>query len=130
MRTRIVRALESKLPHNGVALKTHEVILEVEPPFIRSQSGANRSSVAGSTRGPTPRRRQKSAVMAEEELSLPQPSGALDMNREIAIAKPEPILAAKRRESFHERPGLVAPAPSELRIVEAGERVHQHVGVR
>src|ERR1700691_3034675 len=115
MRARIVRALESKLPYNGVALKTHEVILEVEPPFIRSQSGAQ----------PIIRRRQHAATHAEgtaevggdtgERLSLPQPSGALDMDREIAIAKAEPILAAKRRESFHERPRLGAPAPSQLR---------------
>ena len=52
------------------------------------------------------------------------------MNREVAIAEAEPILAAERRERFHERPGLVLPAPSELRVVEASKRVHQRVGVR
>src|ERR1700722_8435546 len=51
------------------------------------------------------------------------------MNRKVAIAKAKPILAAKRRERFHERPCFVLPAPAELRIVEAGERVHQRVGV-
>src|SRR6516162_11433526 len=65
-----------------------------------------------------------------ETLAPPQPNCALDMNRQVAIAKPEPILAAERRERFHERPGLVPPTPSELRIVEARKRVHQRVDVR
>ena len=52
------------------------------------------------------------------------------MNRQVAIAEAEPIVAAERRERFHERPGLVSPTPSQLRVVEAGERVHQRVGIR
>jgi len=52
------------------------------------------------------------------------------MNGQVAIAKAEPIGAAERRERFHERPGLVSPTPSQLRVVEAGERVHQRVGIR
>src|SRR3984885_5733136 len=52
------------------------------------------------------------------------------MNRKVAIAKAEPVLAAERRKRFHERPCFVLPAPTKLRIIEAGERVHQRVGVR
>ena len=52
------------------------------------------------------------------------------MNREVAVAKAEPILAAERGQRFHERPRLVLPPPSQLRVVEAGKRVHQRVGVR
>src|ERR1700720_4998592 len=51
------------------------------------------------------------------------------MNRQVAIAQAEPILAAERRERFHERPSLVVSPPSELRVVEASKRVHQRVGV-
>ena len=40
MRARIRRAFEGKLPHDRAALKTHEVILEVEPSLIRPHSGA------------------------------------------------------------------------------------------
>ena len=130
MRARILRALEGKLPHDRAALKTHEIILEIEPPLIRSQSGAQ----------PIICRRQHAGTDAEaatevggdggQSLAPPQPTRALDMNREVAIAKAEPILAAERRERFHERPGLVLPTPSQLRVVEAGERVHQRVGVR
>ena len=130
MRARILGALEGKLPHDRAALKTHEIILEVEPSLIRSQSCAQ----------PIICRRQHSGTDAEaaaevggdggESLALPQPTGALDMNRQVAIAKAEPILAAERRERFHERPGLVPPTPSQLRVVEASKRVHQRVGVR
>src|SRR6516164_3896124 len=65
-----------------------------------------------------------------QSLTPPQPTCALDVNRQIAVAKAEPILAADRRERFHERPGLVLPAPSQLLVVETSKRVHQRVGVR
>ena len=51
------------------------------------------------------------------------------MDRQIAVSKAEPIFAAERGQRFHERPRLVAPAPSQLLVVEAGERVHQRVGI-
>ena len=130
MRARILRAVEGKLAHDRAALKAHEIVLEVEPSLIRPQSGAQ----------PIVRRRQHAGTDAEaaaevggdggKSLALPQPTGALDMNRQVAIAEAEPVLAAERRERLHERPGLVLPAPSELRVVEAGQRVHQRVGVR
>ena len=74
MRARILRALEGKLPHDRAALKTHEIILEIEPPLIRSQSGAQ----------PIICRRQHAGTDAEaatevggdggESLALPQPT--------------------------------------------------------
>ncbi len=130
MRARSLGALEGQLPHDRTALKAHEIILEVEPPLVRSQSGPQ----------PIVRRRQHAGTDAEaaaevggdggESLAPPQPTGALDMDRQVAIAEAEPILAAERGQRFHERPGLVLPAPSQLRVVEAGKRVHQGVGVR
>src|SRR5271168_4386777 len=51
------------------------------------------------------------------------------MNREIAIAKAKPVLASERGERFHERPRFVLPTPTELRVVETRERVHQRVRV-
>ena len=126
----MVRAVEGKFAHDGAALKAHEIVLEIEPALIRPQSGPQ----------PVVGRRQHAGTDAEaaaevggdggETLALPQPTGALDMNRKVAIAKAKPVLAAERGERFHERPRLVLPAPAELRIVEAGERVHQRVGVR
>ena len=100
MRARILRALEGKLAHDRAALKTHEIILEIEPPLIRSQPGAHRII----------RRRQHAGTDAEaaaevggdggQSLAPPQPTGALDMDRQVAIAKAEPILAAERRRAF------------------------------
>ena len=130
MRPRLFRAGEGKFAYDRAALKAHEIILEIEPTLIRSQSGAQ----------PIVCRRQHAGTDAEaatevggdggETLALPQPTGALDMNRKVAIAKAEPVLAAERRERFHERPRLVLAAPTEPRVVETGERVHQCVGVR
>src|ERR1700677_3787221 len=104
MRARIRSALEGKLAHDRAALKAHEIVLEIEPSLIRSQSGAQ--SVV--------RRRQHTGTDAEaaakggcdggEALALPQPTRALNMNRKVAIAKAEPVLAAERGERFHERP--------------------------
>ncbi len=129
MRARILRAVEGKLAHDWPALKAHEIVLEVEPSLVRPQSRAQ----------PIVRRRQHAGADAEaaakvggdggETLALPQPASALQMNRQVAIAEAEPVLAAERGQRLHERPGLVLPAPTELRIVEAGERVHQRVGV-
>ena len=67
--------------------------------------------------------------MADSGLAGREPPRALDMGGEIAVAELEPGLAAERRERRHEGPGLVAPAPAALRIVETGERVHQRVDV-
>src|SRR5271155_3007594 len=52
------------------------------------------------------------------------------MGSEIAIAKLEPGLAAQRLERRHEGPGLAAPTPSELRVVDPGERVEERVDIR
>src|ERR1700685_285679 len=118
MRTRMVRAVEGQLAHDRPALKAHEVILKVEPTFIRSQSGPQ----------PVVGRRQHERADAEaatevggdggETLGPPQPASAFDMNCKVAIAKAEPVLAAERGQRFHERPRLVLPTPAERRIVE------------
>src|SRR5271163_1530073 len=98
MRARIRRALEGKLAHDGTALKAHEIVLEIEPTFVRPQSGPQ----------PIVCRRQHAWTDAEaatevgddggETFALPQPAGALDMDSKIAIAKAEPVLAAERGE--------------------------------
>ena len=96
MRPRIVATVEGQFPHDGVALKADEIVLEIEPTFIRSQSGPQ----------PIVCRRQQARTDAEaatkvggdrgQSFALLQPTRAFDMNREIAIAKAEPVLAAER----------------------------------
>ena len=58
-----------------------------------------------------------------------QATGALDMQREIAIAEPKPVLAAERADAVHERPRLVTPAPAGGGIVDARENVGQRVDI-
>src|SRR6202165_2843656 len=58
-----------------------------------------------------------------------QATGALDMQREIAIAEPKPVLAAERADAVHERPRLVTPAPAGDGIVETRENIGQRVDV-
>src|SRR5581483_10798316 len=55
--------------------------------------------------------------------------GALDMQGEIAVTEPKPVLAAERADAIHERPRLVAPAPAGDGIVDAGENVGQRVDI-
>src|SRR3954469_2594253 len=55
--------------------------------------------------------------------------GALNMQREIAIAEPKPVLAAKRADAVHERPRLVTPAPAGGGIVDARENIGQRVNI-
>src|SRR6185437_17003959 len=58
-----------------------------------------------------------------------QATGALDMQREIAIAEPKPVLAAERANAVHERPRLVTPAPAADEIVDSRENIGQRVDV-
>ena len=89
-----------------------------------------RSSVIGSTRGPTPSRRQKSAVTADRV--SPRRSRRVRSTCTARSRSPRrnQFSPPSARQRFHERPGLVVAAPAELRVVEAGKRVHQRVDVR
>src|ERR1700722_11542511 len=58
-----------------------------------------------------------------------QATGALDMQREIAIAEPKPVLAAERTDAVHERPRLVTPAPAGNGIVDIREDIGQCVDI-
>ena len=64
-----------------------------------------------------------------QRLSAPQPPRALDMEGEIAIAQSEPGLPAQRLERRHEVPALIAAAPAQLAIGEAGERIENRVDI-
>src|SRR5579883_2282674 len=51
------------------------------------------------------------------------------MHCEIAVAEPEPGFAAELFERGHERPGLIAAAPTGFRVVEPGEHIGQRVEI-
>src|SRR6185437_13418570 len=119
-----------QLPHHGTALKPDEVILKIEPSLVRPQPGPEPVVGCGQNPGTDAEAAAEVGGDGGEGLASLEPAGALDMNSEVPVAKAEPVLAAERGERLHERPRLVAPAPSELGVVEAGQRVHQRVGVR
>src|SRR6185437_11014556 len=120
MRARLLRAHEGELAHDGTALKAHEIILEIEPSLIRPQAGAKPVVGRGHDPGADAEAAAEIGGNGGERLAPLEPAGALDMNGKVPVAKAEPVLAAERGEGFHERPGLVTPAPAELGIVEAG----------
>ena len=51
------------------------------------------------------------------------------MGGKIAVAEPEPGLAAEGTERIHERPCFAGDAPAGLRIGDARERVNDRVDV-
>src|SRR5947209_8969906 len=51
------------------------------------------------------------------------------MSSKISVAELEPGFAAQRLERRHEGPGFVTPAPSEFRVVNAGERIKERVDI-
>src|SRR5260221_5236802 len=51
------------------------------------------------------------------------------MGGEVAVAEPEPDLAAQSFERCHKGPGLASPAPTQLGVVLTRERVEQRVEI-
>src|SRR5580704_14019303 len=114
---------------NRPALLAHEVVLEVDPARVAAHAGTH-AVVAhrhhAGTDAETP-----ADVGGHLGQSLPQAqaTGALDMEREITIAEPKPVLAAERADAVHERPGLVPPTPAGDGIVDISENIGQRVDI-
>src|SRR5262245_7148925 len=129
MRAHSRRAVIRQLHDPRLKAAAHEIILEVEPAFLREQARSDthmdHRQQSASTSGPP------AEVCSDggKALALSQPARPLDMRSKVAIAELEPGLAAELLERRHEGPGLVTPAPAALAIVEAGERVHQRVEI-
>ena len=131
MRSRAARRrrTQSRTP-TGAHFSAHEIILEIEPcsRVVRSRVRTG-SSLIGSMRVAMPSRRRKSGMIADR-LS---PARSRRVRSTCVARSPSPRRnqvsppsVAKRR---HERPGLVAPAPAGLGIVEPRERVEQRVEI-
>ena len=127
--TRRLGAVKRKLVHHGFATLMHEVVLEIDPAFIGAHARAHR--IIAHRQHARPHAEAPAEVLGDHRQCFtgPQSARALDMHRKIAVAQPEPGLAADRRQRFHERPGLVMTAPAELRIGKPGQRVHHRVDV-
>ena len=84
----------------------------------RQQSAASRPSRAASR-----------AVTAESGSPRAEGLRAHEVEAEVAVAEPEPRLAAERRGALERVPRLVRTAPAALLVGQAGERVEDRVEV-
>ncbi len=89
----------------------------------------SRSSVAGRIAGSIPSARASRARDGGERLARAKRLRPDEVEAEIAVAEPEPVLAAERRDRAERLPGLAGPAPASLLVVQAGEGVEDAVEV-
>src|SRR6201984_2461584 len=106
---------------NRPALLAHEVVLEVDPARVAAHAGTHAVICHRHHAGTDAEAPANVGGHLGQCLSQAQATGALDMQREIAIAEPKPVLAAEWADAVHERPRLVTPAPAGGRIVDTGE---------
>ncbi len=111
--------------HRRRAVQSDKIILKVEPALFRQQPRAHR--IVAHRQHPRSDPEPLAEIVGDrrQAFAAAQPAGALNMGGEIAVAELEPGLAAKRFERRHKGPGLAAPAPAGVAIVEAGERIEQ-----
>ncbi len=69
-------------------------------------------------------------MTAGERLAGSQRLRPDEVETEIAVAEPEPVLAAERRDRLEGAPALVRAAPTSLLVVQAGQRVEDAVEIR
>ena len=89
----------------------------------------SRSSVAGRIVASIPSAWASRAGHGGERLAGAQRLRPHEVEPEIAVAEPEPVLAAERGDGGERLPGLSGAAPASLLVVQAGERVEDAVEV-
>src|SRR5271165_2077175 len=114
---------------NRPTLLAYEIILEVDPARGAAHAGthavvAHRHDAGSDAEAPA-----NVGGHLGQGLPQTQATGALDMQREIAVTEPKPVLTAERTDAVHERPRLVTPAPAGDRIVDASENIGQRVDI-
>ena len=65
-----------------------------------------------------------------ERHACAQQLGPHEVEADVAVAEPEPRLAAERRHGVEHLPALTGAAPAALVVGEAGERVENGVQIR
>src|SRR6266404_9801503 len=114
---------------NRPALLAHEVVLEVDPARVDTHAGTHAVVAHRHHAGTDAEAPANVSGHLGQCLPQAQATGALDMQREITIAEPKPVLAAERADAVHERPRLITPAPAGDGIVETSENIGQRVDV-
>src|SRR3954452_11548910 len=108
---------------NRPALLAHEVVLEVDPARVATHAGAHAVVAHRHHAGTDAEAPANVGGHLGQGLPQAQATGALDMQRQVAITEPKPVLAAERADTVHERPRLVTPAPAGGGIIDASESV-------
>src|SRR6266566_9589429 len=114
---------------NRPALLAHEVVLEVDPARVATHAGAHAVVAHRHHAGTDAEAPANVGGHLGQCLPQAQATGALNMQREIAIAEPKPFLPAERADAIHARPRLVTPAPASGEIIDARESVGQRVDI-
>ena len=108
---------------------TDEPLLEGESPGRRDDMGAQpivgRGEEAGSELDACAERGRDLG----ERRTVAQGSSAHEVETDVAVAEPEPVLASPRRGRLERVPRLVGAAPTALSVDQPGERVEQAVEV-
>src|SRR5438874_6268768 len=105
--------------NNRPALLAHEIVLEVDPALLAPHTGAHAVVAHRHHSGTDAEASANIGGHLGQGLPEAQATGPLDMQRQIAIAEPKPVLAAERADAVHERPGLITSAPAGRGIVDA-----------
>ena len=128
-RSRARLALEA----NGVDLVAvaarDEPLLEREAARGRVDPGPEPVVRRRHDRGLDPERLGEPGGHRRERLAGAQRLRAHEVEPEVAVAEPEPVLAAERGHGRERLPGLARAAPASFLVVQAGERVEDAVEV-
>src|SRR6516165_6409508 len=114
---------------NRSALLAYKVVLKVDPARVGAHAGTYTVIAHRDHAGTDAEAATNVGGHLGQCLPQAQATGALDMQREIAIAEPKPVLTAERANAIHKRPRLVAPAPAGGGIVDARKNVGQRVDI-
>src|SRR5437879_12804133 len=97
---------------NRPALLAYEIVLEVDPARVDAHAGTHAVVAHRHHAGTDAEAPANVGGHLGQCLPRAQPTGALDMHGEIAIAEPEPVLTAQPADRVHERPRRATPAPA------------------
>ena len=110
-------------------MPAHEIVLEFHLAFVGGDERAHGVVACGNDRCRNAEFARKPHGDRGERHTSGEQARALDVGGEIAVAEPEPGLAAEAAECIHERPRLAGDAPAGLRIGNARQRVNDCVDV-
>src|SRR5262245_41206909 len=107
-----------------------EPFLEGERPCGRVDEGAQLVVRRREDRRVSAERTRRAGRERREPLALAQRACAQEVKPEVAVAEPEPVLAAELRDGRERVPRLVRSSPAAFLVGDPGERVEDAVQIR